>query len=175
MGSLISGCRFIDYFKVCNFLLYDQRRGMLDMANFGNHNYIFGNHGYLPGDSTNRFTVDRSCHKLSPAGKMTKIEPNKNIPVCTVVFRILCRYGPVMTDSSWLQEHHTTSDDPGQGLKLMKWASDHRLDLVDPSGSRSSRLPSPFDTTLHNDFLQAVSTSSCNVSKIFHHLALDMR
>ena len=60
-------------------------------------------------------------------------------------------------------------------VKLMKGASDHRFDLVDPSGSRSSRLPSPFDTTLHNDFLQGVSTSSCNVSKIFHHLALDMR
>ena len=30
-------------------------------------------------------------------------------------------------------------------VKLMKGASDH---LVDPSGSRSSRLPSPFDTTL---------------------------
>ena len=48
----------------------------------------------------------------------------------------------------------------------MKGASDHRFDLVDPSDSRSSRLPSPFDTTLHNDFLQGVSTSSCNVSKI---------
>ena len=60
-------------------------------------------------------------------------------------------------------------------VKLMKGTSDHRFDLVDPSGSRSSRLPSPFDTTLHNDFLQGVSTSFCNVSKIFHHLALDMR
>ena len=27
------------------------------------------------------------------------------------------RYGPVMTDSSRLQQHHTTSDDPGQGCK----------------------------------------------------------
>ena len=27
------------------------------------------------------------------------------------------RYDPVMTDSSWLQQHHTTSDDPGQGGK----------------------------------------------------------
>ena len=26
-------------------------------------------------------------------------------------------YGPVMTDSSRLQQHHTTSDDPGQGCK----------------------------------------------------------
>ena len=60
-------------------------------------------------------------------------------------------------------------------VKLMKGAYDHRFDLVDPPGSRSSRLPSPFDTTLHNDFLQGVSTSSCNVSKIFHHLDLDMR
>ena len=33
----------------------------------------------------------------------------------------------------------------------------------------------PSTQTLHNDFLQGVSTSSCNVSKIFHHLALDMR
>ena len=27
------------------------------------------------------------------------------------------RYGPVMTDSSRLQQHHTTSDDPGQDCK----------------------------------------------------------
>ena len=27
------------------------------------------------------------------------------------------RYDPVMTDSSRLQQHHTTSDDPGQGCK----------------------------------------------------------
>ena len=27
------------------------------------------------------------------------------------------RYGPVMTDSLRLQQHHTTSDDPGQGCK----------------------------------------------------------
>ena len=27
------------------------------------------------------------------------------------------RYGPVMTDSSRLQQHHTISDDPGQGCK----------------------------------------------------------
>ena len=32
-------------------------------------------------------------------------------------FVILGRYGPFMTDSSRLQQHHTTSDDPGQGCK----------------------------------------------------------
>ena len=31
--------------------------------------------------------------------------------------RSVGRYGPVMTDSSRLQQHHTTSDDPGQGCK----------------------------------------------------------
>ena len=31
--------------------------------------------------------------------------------------RYIGRYGPVMTDSSRLQQHYTTSDDPGQGCK----------------------------------------------------------
>ena len=31
--------------------------------------------------------------------------------------RSVCRYSPVMTDSSRLQQHHTTSDEPGQGCK----------------------------------------------------------
>ena len=54
------------------------------------------------------------------------------------MYRSVGRYGPVMTDSSRLQQHHTTSDDPGKVVKLMKGASDHIFDLVDPSGSRSS-------------------------------------
>ena len=33
------------------------------------------------------------------------------------LIRSVGRYGPVMTDSSRLQQHHTTSDDPGQGCK----------------------------------------------------------
>ena len=47
-----------------------------------------------------------------------------NITVCVKIYistlqhcRSVGRYGPVMTDSSRLQQHHTTSDDPGQGCK----------------------------------------------------------
>ena len=35
----------------------------------------------------------------------------------TSLYRSVGRYGSVMTDSWRLQQHHTTSDDPGQGCK----------------------------------------------------------
>ena len=39
-------------------------------------------------------------------------------PVAQILFKgSVGRYGPVMTDSSRLQQHHTISDDPGQGCK----------------------------------------------------------
>ena len=67
----------------------------------------------------------------------------------------------VGTVLSWLTARDCNNITPSltildKVVKLMEGASDHRFDLVDPSGSRSSRLPSPFDTTLHNDFLQGV-------------------
>ena len=64
---------------------------------------------------------------------------------------------PVGTVLSWLTARDCNNITPpltilDKVVKLMEGASDHRFDLVDPSGSRSSRLPSPFDTTLYNGF-----------------------